>query len=81
LPKLKRLTGKQALAILGKFGFEIYSQEGSHIKVRRFDEHGNKQNITFPKHKTLDTGTCHSIFRQASRYIPEDELKSYFYSE
>jgi predicted RNA binding protein YcfA (HicA-like mRNA interferase family) len=35
VPKLKRLTAKQVLAILTQFGFVIASQRGSHIKLTR----------------------------------------------
>jgi predicted RNA binding protein YcfA (HicA-like mRNA interferase family) len=38
LPKLKRLSGAEVLSILRKFGFEVYSQKGSHIKTRHYDE-------------------------------------------
>jgi predicted RNA binding protein YcfA (HicA-like mRNA interferase family) len=35
VPKLKRLTAKQVLAIFMQFGFVIASQRGSHIKLTR----------------------------------------------
>jgi predicted RNA binding protein YcfA (HicA-like mRNA interferase family) len=35
VPKLKRLTAKEVLAILIGFGFVITSQRGSHIKLTR----------------------------------------------
>ncbi|NMF58000.1 type II toxin-antitoxin system HicA family toxin [Pseudanabaena yagii] len=34
---------------------------------------------TIPNHRELATGTCQSIFRQATRYILESELFPYFY--
>ncbi|MBM4137164.1 MAG: type II toxin-antitoxin system HicA family toxin [Nitrospira sp.] len=34
-PKLQRLSGKEVLSILSKFGFAVYSQRGSHVKLRR----------------------------------------------
>ncbi len=33
--KLRRLNGKQVIKILQRFGFEIYSQKGSHIRLQR----------------------------------------------
>jgi predicted RNA binding protein YcfA (HicA-like mRNA interferase family) len=81
LPKLRRLSSKEILSILRKFGFEVLSQKGSHIKVGRFDDKGNKQTITIPKHKSLDTGTCYAIYRQASEYILESDLRPYFYTD
>jgi hypothetical protein len=32
-------------------------------------------------HDELDIGTLRAIFRQASRFIPEDQLRKEFYSE
>ncbi len=81
MPKLKRLSGSEVLDILKSFGFEVSSQRGSHVKLRRYDREGRKQTITIPKHKRLDTGTCRSIFRQASEYIDESLLRRHFYSE
>jgi hypothetical protein len=34
-----------------------------------------------PAHDELDSGTLRAILRQASRYIPEEELSRHFYSE
>ncbi len=78
MPKLKRLSGSEVLNILAKFDFTIYSQKGSHIKLRRVTSKG-KETLTIPNHKQLDTGTCYSIFKQASKYISETELYPYFY--
>ena len=32
-------------------------------------------------HSELDSGTIRAIFRQASRYIPEDELRKLFFTD
>ena len=80
MPKLKRLTAKQVLAILAQFGFVIASQRGSHIKLARM-VHNQKQILTIPNHTELDTGTCKAIMRQASRFISSEELYPHFYSD
>jgi len=80
VPKLKRLTAKQVLAILTQFGFVIASRRGSHIKLTRVVQ-GQKQILTIPIHTELDTGTSKAIMRQASRYISPEELYPHFYSE
>jgi predicted RNA binding protein YcfA (HicA-like mRNA interferase family) len=79
MPKLKRLSGAEVIEILANFGFEVHSQRGSHVKLRRLGVRG-KQTLTVPNHSELDTGTCQAIFRQASKYIPELELYPYFYN-
>ncbi len=79
MPKLKILSGKEVIKILSKFGFEVVSQKGSHVKLRRVLPDGTKQTLTVTLHEELDKGTLKAIIRQASRYIPEGELKQYFY--
>jgi predicted RNA binding protein YcfA (HicA-like mRNA interferase family) len=80
MPKLKVLSGKEVIAIFEIFGFQIALQRGSHVKLTR-DYIGNKQSLTIPNHYELDKGTLSAILRQASRFIPEDILRSYFYTE
>ncbi len=79
MPKLRRLSGPDVVNILRSFGFDEFSQRGSHIKLRRITVSGEKQTLTIPNHKQLDTGTCKAIFRQAARYISHDDLWQYFY--
>jgi predicted RNA binding protein YcfA (HicA-like mRNA interferase family) len=80
MPRLRQLSGADVVAILALFGFQIYSQKGSHIKLRRVGENGN-ETLVIPNHKRLDMGTCRGILRQASQYIPADELEPHFYPE
>lgn len=79
-PKLKRLSGKEVISILSKFGFSVHSQKGSHVKLRRTLPSGEIQTLTIPMHDELDTGTLRAIVRQASRFVPEDQLRKEFYS-
>ncbi|HID63542.1 MAG TPA: type II toxin-antitoxin system HicA family toxin [Anaerolineae bacterium] len=59
----------------------IESLRGSHVKLRRLGPAGEKQTLTIPAHRELDTGTLRAIMRQAARYISEDGLRPHFYSE
>jgi len=79
MPRLKVLSGKEVIKILSRFGFTIISQKGSHVKLRRILPDGTKQSLTIPLHEELDKGTLKAIYRQALRFIPEEELKPYFY--
>jgi hypothetical protein len=40
---------------------------------------GTKQILAIPIHVELDRWTLRAILRQASKYIPEEELKPHFY--
>jgi predicted RNA binding protein YcfA (HicA-like mRNA interferase family) len=81
MPKLRRLSGAELIRIFGHFGFEVYAQRGSHIKLRRIKANGEAQTLTVPNHGELDTGTTRAILRQATRYVSEDELHPYFYTD
>lgn len=79
-PKLRQLSGSEVKSILQSFGFKVHSQRGSHVKLRRELSTG-KQILTIPLHDKLDTGTLKAIIRQASKFIPESQLHSHFYTE
>ncbi|OGI47573.1 MAG: hypothetical protein A2151_04430 [Candidatus Muproteobacteria bacterium RBG_16_65_34] len=81
MPKLKRLSGREVISILQKFGFAVSSQKGSHVKLVRPIAGGERQVLTVPNHPELDTGTCRAILRQASRYVPVSELQPHFYTD
>lgn len=81
MPRLKVLSGNEIVRILRSFNFEIQSQKGSHIKLVRFMDTGEKQTLIVPNHSEIDKGTLRAIFRQAIRYIPENDLFSHFYSD
>lgn len=81
MPKLRRLSASEVISILQRFGFVLFKQSGSHIKLRRISPVSEKQTLTVPNHRQLDTGTCHAIYRQACRYISADDLHPFFYSD
>ncbi|MFI5142571.1 MAG: type II toxin-antitoxin system HicA family toxin [Thermoanaerobaculales bacterium] len=79
-PRLRRLSGEEVIQILCKqFNFEVVARRGSHVKLRRLAG-GQRQTLTVPAHPELDRGTLHAIFRQACRYIANQELRSHFYT-
>lgn len=81
MTRLRQLSAREVLRALGSFGFQIVSTRGSHAKLRRVLASGERQTLTIPLHKQLDTGTLHAIYRQAMRYIPESDLRPWFFSE
>src|SRR5688572_4661566 len=60
MPKLKRLSAAEVVSVLQRFGFSVHTQRGSHLKLRRVGSAGEKQTLTIPNHRELDTGTCHA---------------------
>jgi predicted RNA binding protein YcfA (HicA-like mRNA interferase family) len=77
---LKQLSGRDVLKIFAAFEFRVVIIRGSHAKLRRIRSDGQRQTLTVPLHKTLAPGTLQAIYRQALRYIPETDLKPWFFS-
>jgi len=81
MPKLKILSGEDIVKIFKRFGFCIAGQKGSHIKLKRETGDNPSQTLTIPNHSELDKGTVKAIYNQSLKYIPENELKKYFYTD
>jgi predicted RNA binding protein YcfA (HicA-like mRNA interferase family) len=79
--RLRRLSARDVLVVLQGFGFEVVATRGSHAKLRRVTRDGQRQTLTVPLHRELDVGTIQAIYRQATRFIPESELRASFYSD
>jgi len=78
--RLRRLSGPEVVGILQRFGFSVFSTRGSHAKLRRITAEGEKQTLVVPLHDELDRGTVRAMSRQASRFVPEAELRRHFYT-
>ena len=81
MPKLKTISGKELIKIFELFGFDVVAQKGSHVKLLRVLEDKTRQTLTIPNHSEIDKGTLKAIYRQATRYISEKDLKPHFYTE
>ncbi len=81
MPRLRSLSGQDLLRVFAAFGFHLFSQRGSHVKLHRTVGGSSQQTLTIVLHEEVDKGTLRAIFRQALRYIPEADLKPYFYTE
>ena len=78
MPKLKVLSGSDVIKIFSNLGFAIFSQKGSHIKLRR-EVNGIRQTLVIPNHKEIDKGTLNEIVKQSSKYISPEDLQKEFY--
>lgn len=81
MPKLKTLSGQEIVDIFAVLGFSVAHQRGSHVKLKRIVSSSTTETLTAPLHAELDKGTVKAIYRQALRYVPQGELRRYFYSE
>lgn len=80
MPKLRSISGNDLVNFFKKEGFIIDRQNGSHIILSRKVD-GYSQHLVVPNHKELDRGMTHGIYKQATEYLPEQELKKFFYTE
>lgn len=81
--RLRRLSSRQILRVLANFGFEVESMRGSHAKLvrtgRNNDERKQREVLVVPIQRSPRVGTVRTIYRQASRFIPEEELRPHFF--
>ena len=64
MPKLRRVSGKQAIKALEKLGFTNIRQRGSHVILKRTTSEG-EVGCVVPLHDELAIGTLSGILRQA----------------
>jgi HicA toxin of bacterial toxin-antitoxin, len=76
---LRVLSGEDVIAILAGFGFAVAGGK-KHIKLRRAGASGD-ETLVVPNHAPIAKGTLRAIFSQASRYVPQAELRPHFYNE
>ena len=80
MPRLKRLTAREIVRFLGRHGFEVVSTTDSHAKLVRVRASGRREILIAPMHRQLTAGTVHAIYRQASRFVPEEALRIGFFA-
>jgi len=63
------ISGRQAVAALRKFGYEVDRQRGSHIVMRQ--GRPPYRRLVVPDHKELAKGTLRAMIRQAGLTVEE----------
>ncbi len=70
--KLPRDVGGEELAnLLGKYGYEITRQTGSHLRLTSTLK-GTEHHLTIPRHKPLRVGTLSGIVNEVTSYLELD---------
>jgi predicted RNA binding protein YcfA (HicA-like mRNA interferase family) len=65
MPRLKRVSGKDAIRTLERLGFVQIRQRGSHVILKKTTTEG-EIGCVVPLHRELAIGTLRGILRQAS---------------
>jgi len=81
MPKLKTLSGGDVVKIFSLFGFEIKAQRAATLNCDACSAVAPRLTLTIPMHDEMDKGTLKAIYRQALRYLTEDQLRPHFYSD
>ena len=69
MSKLPAISGLAAVKAMGKIGYEIDHQPGSHIVLRQTA--APHRRLTVPNHKELAKGTLRSIIREAGLTVAQ----------
>lgn len=56
MSNVPQISGKEVIKALGKIGFQVSRQKGSHIRIIRIQD-DVKQLVTVPNHKIIRKGT------------------------
>jgi len=60
------LGGKDLVALLRRYGYEVSRQTGSHIRLTTMQ--GGEHHVTMPRHRPLRVGTLHAILRDVANH-------------
>ena len=72
MPRLARVSGREAIRVLQRLGFKQARQQGSHVVLRKDTPEG-PTGCVVPLHRELAVGTLRGILRQA-RVAPDEFL-------
>ena len=70
MPKLPRISSREAVRSLERLGFEQVRQTGSHVVMKKETEEG-KIGCVVPVHQELKVGTLSGILKQAQVTVEE----------
>jgi predicted RNA binding protein YcfA (HicA-like mRNA interferase family) len=70
MPKMPRISSRDAIRALERLGFEPVRQTGSHIVMKKATEEG-EIGCVVPIHRELKVGTLSGILKQAKVTVEE----------
>ena len=74
MPRLRRVSGREAVRALERLGFEQVRQRGSHIVLKKQTQEG-AVGCVVPMHRELAVGTLRGILKQA-RVTPDEFMEN-----
>jgi len=61
------LSGEELAVSLGRYGYEITRQTGSHMRLTTTQ--GGEHHVTIPRHESLRAGTLSAILRDVAEHL------------
>jgi predicted RNA binding protein YcfA (HicA-like mRNA interferase family) len=61
------LSGEELAARLGRYGYEVTRQSGSHMRLTSTE--GGQHHITIPRHGSLRVGTLSAILGDVAEHL------------
>jgi predicted RNA binding protein YcfA (HicA-like mRNA interferase family) len=74
MPKLPRISSREAIRVLERLGFEQVRQTGSHVVMKKKTPDG-EIGCVVPVHRELKVGTLSGILKQA-QVTPEEFIEN-----
>ncbi|HKQ85871.1 MAG TPA: type II toxin-antitoxin system HicA family toxin [Candidatus Acidoferrales bacterium] len=68
MARLANISGKEAVKVFQKTGWQIRGQVGSHVMMSK---PGLRVNLSIPQHKELSVGTLRALLRHAGMTVEE----------
>lgn len=70
MPKMPRISSREAIRALERLGFEQVRQTGSHVVMKKETEEG-AVGCVVPVHRELKVGTLSGVLKQAQITVEE----------
>lgn len=67
MSKIPIISGREVIRLLGKIGYYVRDQKGSHVHLR----HPTRKPLTIPNHKEIARGTLRQILKDADLTIKD----------
>jgi predicted RNA binding protein YcfA (HicA-like mRNA interferase family) len=61
------LSGEELVVLLGRYGYEVTRQTGSHMRLTTTQ--GGEHHVTIPRHQSLRVGTLNAILRDVAEHL------------
>ena len=68
MPRVPKVSGRQAVAVFQRVGFEVRRHRGSHIVMVK---PGFPETLSVPDHRQLRPGTLRALIRKADLNVEE----------